>query len=178
MGYPGHQRSPPPGGPLRGPRGGRSRASLTRNGRPFIGVPFRPAMAFWASSAGMSTKQKPRGRPVSRSLTIFTESTWPCCSNRLRTSSSVALKGRLPTYRVVMGRTTHSGTNTHAGPDRGSSRFADTDPAAWKTLATEWSPDGEGGSYLAGSIGVDVCVPVTGNSFEAKTNHSRPADAS
>jgi len=70
---------------------------LTRSGRPFIWKPFSFWMADWASVEVMSTKAKPRGLPVSRSLMIFTESTLPCCSNRLRISASVALKGRLPT---------------------------------------------------------------------------------
>jgi hypothetical protein len=61
-----------------------------------------------------------------------------------------------------MGGTTQTGTgDTQTGPNRGSSRFADTDPAAWRKLATAWSPDGEGVSYLAESVDVSVCVPVT-----------------
>ena len=43
------------------------------------------------------TKQNPRGRPVSRSVTIFTFSTGPKGAKSSATSSSVALKGRLPT---------------------------------------------------------------------------------
>jgi len=61
---------PPPGG-----RGARSCASLMRRARPFISYPFSAAIAAWASEAGISTKPKPRGRPVSRSLMSFTEST-------------------------------------------------------------------------------------------------------
>ena len=41
--------------------------------------------------------QNRAGRPVSRSLMSLTESTLPWRSNRLRTSSSVAVNGRLPT---------------------------------------------------------------------------------
>jgi len=78
-----------------------------------------------------------------------------------------------------MGCTTHTGTgNTQAGPNRGSLRFADTDPAAWRKLATEWSPDGEGVSYLAESVDVSVCVPVTKDFDDSKTNHRRPVAAS
>jgi hypothetical protein len=91
---PRYQRSPPP---PRGGRGVRSRASLTRNGRPPISMPFRCCIAVSASALGMSTKPKPRGLPVSRSLISFTDSTVPCCSNMPRTSSSVAVKGKFPT---------------------------------------------------------------------------------
>jgi len=59
--------------------------------------PFIWEIAVWASELDISTKQKPRGRPVSRSLMIFTDSTLPCFSNNERTSSSVAEKGRFPT---------------------------------------------------------------------------------
>ena len=55
------------------------------------------AMAAWASLPDISTNPKPRGLPVSRSLISFTESTLPWRSNNARTSSSVALNGRLPT---------------------------------------------------------------------------------
>src|SRR5579864_3678271 len=58
-------------------------------------------MARDASAFGISTKPKPRGRPVSRSVISETFSTIPCLENNSRTESSVALKGRLPTYSFV-----------------------------------------------------------------------------
>src|ERR1039458_228313 len=55
-------------------------------------------MAWPASpSFSISTKAKPRERPVSRSVMIRALLTWPCRSKRLRTASSEALKSRLPT---------------------------------------------------------------------------------
>ena len=61
-------RKPPPPPPP--PRAGRSSASFTRRGRPSSICPSMPSMAFLASSGEpMVTKPKPRGRPVSRSLT-------------------------------------------------------------------------------------------------------------
>src|SRR5439155_13323858 len=49
----------------------------------------------------ISTKPKPRGRPVSRSTISVTFSTVPCLANRARTASSVAVNGRFPTYSLV-----------------------------------------------------------------------------
>lgn len=58
-------------------------------------------MARDASAFGISTNPKPRARPVSRSVINATESTVPCLENKARTESSVAEKGRLPTYSLV-----------------------------------------------------------------------------
>src|SRR5581483_725849 len=58
-------------------------------------------MARAASELDISTKPKPRGRPVSRSVMRETFSTVPCVANKARTLSSVALNGRLPTYSLV-----------------------------------------------------------------------------
>src|SRR5947208_2512547 len=87
---------PPP------PPGARSRASLTVSGRPPNCLPLRALTAAWAwASVASSTKAKPRGRPVSRSVTIFTSSTWrPSCSNRARSCASSHWYGRLPTYSL------------------------------------------------------------------------------
>src|SRR5256885_13861728 len=59
-------------------------------------------MARDASAFDISTKPKPRGRPVSRSVIRETFSTVPCLENRARTASSVAVKGRFPTYSLVI----------------------------------------------------------------------------
>src|SRR5437016_6314633 len=58
-------------------------------------------MARDASAFDISTKPKPRGRPVSRSVIRETFSTVPWLANRARTASSVAVKGRFPTYSLV-----------------------------------------------------------------------------
>src|SRR5213082_4247034 len=58
-------------------------------------------MAREASAFDISTKPKPRGRPVSRSTISVTFSTVPCLANRARTASSVAVNGRFPTYSLV-----------------------------------------------------------------------------
>ena len=50
-----------------------------------------------ASSLSNSTKAKPRGRPVSRSATMLTRSTFPYASNSERTAASVAAKSKFPT---------------------------------------------------------------------------------
>src|SRR5213080_452274 len=93
---------PPPPPPPPPPPGARSRASLTVSGRPPNGLPLRALTAAWAwASVASSTKAKPRGRPVSRSVTIFTSSTWrPSCSNRARSCASSHWYGRLPTYSL------------------------------------------------------------------------------
>src|SRR5256885_12927821 len=49
-------------------------------------------MAREASAFDISTKPKPRGRPVSRSVIRETFSTVPCLENRARTASSVAVR--------------------------------------------------------------------------------------
>src|SRR5262249_35276746 len=66
-------------GSRRGPsRSSRGRASLTVHVRPPRLAPCSPAIAARASMAfGISTKPKPRGRPVSRSCIIWTLLTTP-----------------------------------------------------------------------------------------------------
>ena len=79
-------------------RGGRFSASLTRSGRPFRSRPFMDAMHFCAvSSSSNSTKAKPRGRPVSRSVGSFASTTRPTSLNASMSSSRVTSKLRLPT---------------------------------------------------------------------------------
>lgn len=89
--------------PLRLPPPERSRscASFTLRGRPSKSVPFSACIAREASALDISTKPKPRGLPVSRSLISETFSTVPCLENRAFTASSVAVKGRFPTYNFV-----------------------------------------------------------------------------
>src|SRR3569623_2105402 len=69
-----------------------------RRGRPLRSLPFRAEIALLAAVSSISTKAKPRGLPVSRSEIILTECTAPYALNRSRTSSSLQLNGRLPTY--------------------------------------------------------------------------------
>ena len=90
-----------PRGPERNPPPVRSCASFTLNVRPSKSVPFNAAMARAASALDISTKPNPRGRPVSRSLISATFSTVPWFENNARTLSSVAEKGRFPTYSFV-----------------------------------------------------------------------------
>lgn len=84
---------PPPG-----PAAGRSVASLTRSRRPPSSWPSN----FWIAAAATSsvvysTKAKPRGRPVIRSLGIETLTISPACANSSCSSSVVVSKLRLPT---------------------------------------------------------------------------------
>src|SRR5579863_4362704 len=69
-------------------------------------------MARDASAFDISTKPKPRGRPVSRSVISETFSTVPCWENNVRTASSVAVKGRFPTYSLVTEVVTHEKKET------------------------------------------------------------------
>src|SRR3954468_15102411 len=90
-------RGPPPGPP--GPPG-RARSSATRTARvrPFRSYPSSCRMATSASaSEPISTKPKPRERPDSRSVAIFTDSTCPCGPNRVLSSSLVVEYGKLAT---------------------------------------------------------------------------------
>lgn len=89
---------------LRPPERSRSWASLTVRARPSRSVPFSACIAREASAFDISTNPKPRGRPVSRSLINETFSTAPCLANSSRTISSVAVKGRFPTYSFVTER--------------------------------------------------------------------------
>ncbi len=54
-----------------------------------------------ASGVSMLTKANPRGRPLSRSIGRKTSVTPPNWAKRSRRSTSVALKGRFPTYIFV-----------------------------------------------------------------------------
>src|SRR4029077_21056242 len=99
---------PPPGRPPPPPRGGppRSvlgRASLIFKARPPSSLPLSAAIAFSASAESViSTKAKPRERPVSRSVTMLTCSMAPWGSNSARNSASVVLWGMLPTNSFFM----------------------------------------------------------------------------
>ena len=75
------------------PRGSRARASLTLMARPWISRPLSEEIAAEASSSlPISTKANPRGRPVSRSITTFTSTTFrPPSAKASRSSSSVTL---------------------------------------------------------------------------------------
>ena len=102
-------RSPPRSPPLPPPRSPRSRppppacsafgrASFTLSVRPPICEPFNAVMAFSPSSLlVISTKPKPRERPVSRSVMMLTRSTGPNGSKICLSSSSDVLKFRFPT---------------------------------------------------------------------------------
>ena len=63
--------------------------------------PVSSSMALRASSSLISTKPKPRERPVSRSVMTWAEVTTPTVPKRFASSSDVVEKGRLPTYRFV-----------------------------------------------------------------------------
>src|SRR6266568_342566 len=75
-------------------------------------------MAFSPSSEfDISTKPKPRERPVSRSVKMLTRSTCPYASNSWRNSSSEVLKLRLPTkmfFKEPLFLSLRTGANTAA----------------------------------------------------------------
>src|SRR5262249_23050859 len=74
-------RLPPPPPPPPPARSGFGRASLTVTARPSTVFPFNPSIALAASSSfGISTNAKPRGRPVSRSVAMWTRLTSPKAS--------------------------------------------------------------------------------------------------
>src|SRR5262249_18606107 len=79
----------------------RGRASLTVNVRPWSCAPLRLAMAS-SPPSDISTKAKPRDRPVSRSDTTSADVTVPCWPNTSRRPSAVVLKGRFPTYSFLL----------------------------------------------------------------------------
>src|SRR6185437_10928667 len=110
--------------PLRG-RSSRGRASLTVRVRPWNWAPFRLAMAS-SAPADISTKAKPRDRPVSRSETSCAETTLPCSSNSSRRSSALVLKERLPTYNfllmVILSGYPTPKQKTHGRPGRRNKR--------------------------------------------------------
>ena len=90
-------------------RGSRGRASLTVSARPARDMPLRASMALCAAwLSGISTKQKPRERPVSRSVIILTVSIVPYGSKSWRRSCSVVLKARLPTKMFMDGSPEYS----------------------------------------------------------------------
>ena len=76
----------------------RSSASLIFNGRPSSSLPSKVSMALAASSVlEYSTKAKPRGRPVARSLGMYTSTISPASESRRVRSAWVVWKFRLPT---------------------------------------------------------------------------------
>src|SRR5262249_55145648 len=95
----GVDRNPPPPNLPPPPPCPRSCASLTTTARPPKSLPFRSAIADCAcASSATSTNANPRERPVSLSVTIFTECTVrPPPSINSRTCFSVTSKGRFPT---------------------------------------------------------------------------------
>src|SRR5262249_4234515 len=56
----------------------------------------------WSAPSAISTKAKPRERPVSRSEMTWAEVTVPCWPNTSRRSSAVGSKDRLPTYGFLL----------------------------------------------------------------------------
>src|SRR5262249_26367503 len=100
--------------------------SLTVSVRPWNWAPPRLAIACSAPSL-ISTKPKPRERPVSRSSTTWARVTVPNWPNAWSRSSAVVEKARLPTYRFLL-IALPSGL---AGPSRGKRRRR-RPPAAWQ----------------------------------------------
>src|SRR2546423_5185726 len=91
-------RPPPPPPPPRPPRSSRGRASLTVRLRPLRSLPLNCCMAASPSSReDISTKPKPRERPVSRSSTTLADSTVPACEKSSRSSSLEVWNERFPT---------------------------------------------------------------------------------
>ena len=119
---------PPPPPPPRW----RSLASFTLRLRPPRSLPSRARIASSAALASsISTKPKPRERPVSRSVITFTDSTLPWLSNRVRSSSSVVENERFPTYSFLL--------NSHSSP-RPPLRGAATGAGLRTGLSGRWSP--------------------------------------
>src|SRR5262249_21072169 len=86
-------RSPPPPPPP-----DRSCASLTFRVRPCSSRPFRSVMAFCASAGELiSTKPKPRERPVARSVMTAADSQVPTSPKSDSRSALVVEKERFPT---------------------------------------------------------------------------------
>ena len=107
------KRPPPPPPPPRPPRpppspndllrSGRGRASFTFRARPPTSFPSSAAMAWVASSSlVISTKAKPRGRPVSRSVITCTRVISPKASTYVRSSPSDVSKLILPTNKFFI----------------------------------------------------------------------------
>ena len=79
----------------------------------------RRADALAASLAScISTNAKPRARPVSRSMITFTDSTAPCGWKSERSSLSVTLKGRFPTYSFLLNSRSFAALLLHWSPAR------------------------------------------------------------
>src|SRR5882724_3711361 len=91
--------------PLRVPpklRFSRGFASFTFKFRPLISLPLNCATAASpASFEAISTKPKPRERPVSRSSITLADSTVPACENSWCKSSLEVWNERLPTYSFI-----------------------------------------------------------------------------
>src|ERR1041384_2064346 len=95
---PPYPRRPPPPPPPPPGRSSRGLARFTVSARPPSSLPFRAAMAFWASSGEpIVTKANPRGRPVARSIMRLVSTTLPWAANASCRSFSVVLKERFPT---------------------------------------------------------------------------------
>src|SRR5574341_1608980 len=76
----------------------RGLASLTFSARPPTSLPLNCSIAAVASSGvDISTKAKPRERPVMRSSTTLADSTVPACANKVCSSSLVVWNARFPT---------------------------------------------------------------------------------
>src|SRR3989344_1373145 len=73
------------------------RASETVSMRPPNSLPFHMEIALSAELSSISTKQKPRERPVSRSVTMDAETTSPAWAKASRSSSFVVRYGSPPT---------------------------------------------------------------------------------
>ena len=88
---------PPPPGPERR-CGGRSSAGFTRSFRPSTSLSLNSSIARAASSSlPNSTNAKPRERPVSRSVPMWTLTTFPAGAKASVSSSRVVRKLRFPT---------------------------------------------------------------------------------
>src|SRR5260370_18758415 len=100
-----HQRPPPREDPPKPPRGLRPpppppEAFSTLSWRPSSSLPLNCVIACSASSAvALSTKPKPRGRPVSRSVTTAADSTSPAAAETSRSLSVAVLHDRPPMDR-------------------------------------------------------------------------------
>lgn len=73
-------------------------AMFTVRLRPSMLRPSRAVMADWADSeSAISTKPKPRDRPVSRSTMTCALETWPCSVKSFSRSEDVVSNVRFPT---------------------------------------------------------------------------------
>src|SRR5712691_11099162 len=100
-------------------RGSRGRAWLTVRARPATCVPLRASMARCAARlSGISTKPKPRERPVSRSVIILIVSTVPYGSKSWRRSCSVVVNAKLPPKIFTCGSPEDKGPPSREPPHR------------------------------------------------------------